>query len=105
MRLFLALSPAEISKLLPEDITIACYNSADSVTISGPPESINDFTEKLQSKGIFARGVNSSGYAFHSKYIAQAGTTFQKNLENVSRGIIVINQDKNLKDDGPFFQS
>lgn len=70
---------------MPVDITIACYNSVDSVTVSGPPKSIASFVEKLQSDGIFAKEVNSSGYAFHSQYIASAGPTFRKNLEKVMR--------------------
>lgn len=78
------LSYHDISSRLPADVTIACHNSVDNVTISGPPESINNFTKQLQSEGIFAREVNSSGFAFHSQYIADAGPIFKTQLEKVT---------------------
>lgn len=54
----------------PSDIFPACHNAKDSVTISGPVDSIKKFVEKLKSEEIFAKEVKSSGQAFHSKYIA-----------------------------------
>lgn len=77
------LPAAEVSSLLPSDIKIACYNSVDSVTISGTSSAVDRLVEQLQSDGIFAKRVNSSGYAFHSNYVAEAGPTFEKNLERV----------------------
>lgn len=77
------LSANEVSKRLPTDITIACHNSSDSITISGPPKSINNFTKILQDEGIFAREVNSSGYAFHSQYISKVGPAFKSTLEKI----------------------
>lgn len=68
----------------PDDIVAACHNSGDSVTISGPPESIAKFVKKLQDENIFAKEVKSSGFAFHSKYIADAGPKLRKHLERVS---------------------
>ena len=86
------LPATEVSGLLPADITIACHNSVESVTISGLPKSVADFVQEMQSKGIFAKEVDSSGYAFHSEYIAQAGKTFQENLSNVRfYGTCVLN--------------
>nr|WLW11093.1 fatty acid synthase 1 [Sitodiplosis mosellana] len=67
----------------PADITAACHNSNDSVTISGPPESITKFVEELTKEGTFAKAVKSSGYAFHSKYIADAGPKLRKSLERI----------------------
>ncbi|XP_055680186.1 fatty acid synthase-like [Lutzomyia longipalpis] len=77
------LSWEECLKRLPSDILPACNNSADNVTISGPTESIYKFVEILQKEGIFARAVNTSGRAFHSKYIAKAGPKLQKSLEKI----------------------
>lgn len=74
----------ETQKRAPADIVAACHNSTDSVTISGPPESINKFVQQLQSEGVFAKEVKSSGFAFHSKYIADAGPKLRKHLERVS---------------------
>ncbi|XP_065199624.1 fatty acid synthase-like isoform X2 [Planococcus citri] len=79
----IGLSYDDIRSQLPGDISVACHNSADNVTISGPLVSINSFVEKLQSQGIFARQVNSSGYAFHSQYIAEAAAIFKPQLEKI----------------------
>ncbi|XP_031628631.1 fatty acid synthase-like [Contarinia nasturtii] len=68
---------------VPVDIVAACHNSNDSVTISGPPDSIIKFVEELKKSGVFAKEVNSSGYAFHSKYIADAGPKLLKSLERI----------------------
>lgn len=93
----------------PQNISPACHNSADSVTvfishisimlcdkiviwfytiiynlqISGPPEDISKFVQTLQSKEIFAKEVKSSGVAFHSKYISDAAPMLKKSLDMV----------------------
>ncbi|XP_031618486.1 fatty acid synthase-like [Contarinia nasturtii] len=67
----------------PVNIVAACHNCNDNVTISGTQESITKFVEELKNEGVFAKAVNSSGYAFHSKYIADAGPTFRKSLEHI----------------------
>ncbi|XP_039306405.1 fatty acid synthase-like [Solenopsis invicta] len=77
------LSWEEIKKMCPPDIVPACHNAADSITISGPPESMRKFAETLKSKDIFVKMVKSSGYAFHSKYIASAGPKLRASLDNI----------------------
>ncbi|XP_059618857.1 fatty acid synthase [Phlebotomus argentipes] len=77
------LSWEECLKRLPKDIIPACHNSTDSVTISGPTESVNKFVEILNKEGVFAKAVNSSGIAFHSKYIADAGPKLKKSLDKI----------------------
>ncbi|XP_061378336.1 fatty acid synthase [Danaus plexippus] len=67
----------------PPDIVPACHNAADSVTISGPVESIKKFVATISAEGVFARKVNSSGVAFHSKYIAAAAPLLRRSLERV----------------------
>lgn len=62
----------------------ACHNSKDSVTVSGPPASISAFVKSLHAEGIFAKEVKSSGFAFHSKYIADAAPKLRSSLERVS---------------------
>jgi fatty acid synthase len=74
---------AEAQKRCPADVFPACHNAKDSVTISGPPESIQRFVEELKSEGIFAKEVKSSGQAFHSKYIAPAGNQLRNALEKL----------------------
>lgn len=59
----------EIKKRLPEGVIAACHNSADSVTISGLKDVTLKFAETLRQEGIFAKPVDSMGYAFHSPHI------------------------------------
>lgn len=63
------LSWEETQKRLPEGIVAACHNSADSVTISGPKDITLKFAETLREQGVFAKPVDSMGYAFHSSYL------------------------------------
>lgn len=73
----------EAKRRCPPEIFPACHNSEDSVTISGPPDAINKFVEQLSSENIFAKAVKSSGTAFHSKYIAEAGPKLRKALDAI----------------------
>lgn len=77
------LSWEECKRRCPPEIVPACHNSEDSVTISGPPEAINKFVAELTAENIFAKGVKSSGNAFHSKYIAEAGPKLRKALDEI----------------------
>ena len=45
----------KIKLLCPSDIDIACRNSDDSSTISGPPESVNKFITKLKVRTLFLK--------------------------------------------------
>ncbi|XP_029673475.1 fatty acid synthase-like [Formica exsecta] len=71
----------EAKKICPSDISLACHNSADLVTISGPSESVQKFVEVLKSKNIFAKTVKCSGIAFHSKYLAPAESKLRALLD------------------------
>lgn len=77
------LSWEECIEKLPKDVIAACHNSADSVTISGPSESTDRVVNELTEQGIFAKAVKSSGYAFHSKYIADAAPKLRKSLDKI----------------------
>ncbi|XP_037959865.1 fatty acid synthase [Teleopsis dalmanni] len=79
----IGLSWEEAHKRMPNDCFPVCHNSVDNCTISGPEASIDDLIAKLTADGIFARAVKSSGYAFHSKYIADAGPKLRKSLEKI----------------------
>ena len=57
---------------LPEEIDVACHNSSNSATLSGPVESIKKVVNSLKSRGIFAREVNVANIAYHSRYIKPA---------------------------------
>lgn len=77
------LSWEETKARCPPEVVAACHNSADSVTISGPCDVISKFVKSLQAEGIFAKEVASSGVAFHSRYIAEAGPKLRKSLERI----------------------
>lgn len=77
------LSWEECQARLPKDVIPACHNSVDSVTISGPTESIDKVVKELSDQGIFAKAVKSSGIAFHSKYIADAAPKLRKSLDKI----------------------
>lgn len=77
------LSWEEVKKICPPDIVPACHNAVDSVTVSGPIESILAFVEELKNKDIFVKLVNSSGFAFHSKYISLAGPKLRASLDEI----------------------
>lgn len=73
----------EIKNMLPEPIEVACHNSSDSCTISGPYEDVEQFIKELKSKNIFARVVPNSNIAYHSRYISQFGPELLKYLKHI----------------------
>lgn len=73
----------DVRKMLPNDIDIACHNSIDSTTISGPADSVRAFVQELTEKNIFAREVACSGIPLHSRYIAEMGTHLLTKLNEV----------------------
>ncbi|XP_066991506.2 fatty acid synthase [Anabrus simplex] len=73
----------EAKSRCPPEVVPACHNSKDSVTLSGPTDAIAKFVKILQAEGIFAKEVNSSGVAFHSRYIAEAAPKLRKCLDRV----------------------
>ncbi|EDW12340.1 fatty acid synthase [Drosophila mojavensis] len=77
------LSWEEIGQHLPSDCYAVCHNSEDNCTVSGPVESMDAAIQQLNAEGIFVRAVESGGYAFHSKYIADAAPMLRKNLERL----------------------
>lgn len=79
----IGLSWEDAKKMCPLDIVLACNNAPDSITISGPVKSMEAFMKELESKGIFAKKVNSSGLAFHSKYISSAGPKLRASLDKI----------------------
>ncbi|PBP25423.1 putative polyketide protein [Diplocarpon rosae] len=68
--------------LLPEtDVCIACENSPNSVTLSGPTKCIVQLQEKLSAKGVFARELKT-GRAYHSPYMAPVSNVYDEMLKN-----------------------
>ncbi|XP_038216608.1 fatty acid synthase-like [Zerene cesonia] len=73
----------QICKMCPPEIEVACHNSSESSTISGPADIMKEFVESLTAKGIFAREVPCSNIAYHSRYIADAGPSLLHYLNEV----------------------
>lgn len=63
----------KIRNIVPPSIDVACHNSIDSCTLSGPEAEIDEFVAKLVADGVFARAVPCSNIAYHSRYIAEMG--------------------------------
>ncbi|KAG7303505.1 hypothetical protein JYU34_012029 [Plutella xylostella] len=73
----------QIVDLCPPEIQVACHNSSESCTISGPSDAMRQFVAKLTAQGIFAREVPCSNIAYHSRYIQEAGPALLKYLKDV----------------------
>jgi fatty acid synthase, animal type len=75
----------KLCTMLPEGVEIACHNSADSSTISGPAAKVADFVGKLKSQNFFAKEVACSNIAYHSGYIAAMGPKLLSRLSEVMK--------------------
>ncbi|KAJ1529160.1 hypothetical protein ONE63_005968 [Megalurothrips usitatus] len=73
----------DIKDMVPEAIEVACHNSATSCTLSGPTADLDAFVAELKAKGIFARTVNVSNIAYHSRYIKPAAPRLLQLLQGV----------------------
>ncbi|KAJ0175957.1 hypothetical protein K1T71_008131 [Dendrolimus kikuchii] len=86
----------KIKKLCPPEIEIACHNSSNSSTISGPADIVSEFVGELTKQGIFVKKVHTANIAYHSKYVAEGGnisnyTIFQMGLSmNFHRTTILV---------------
>ncbi|XP_065209088.1 fatty acid synthase-like [Planococcus citri] len=69
--------------LVPAGIEIACHNSPNSCTISGPTSIMGPFIEQLTEKKIFVRKVNTANIAYHSQCIAPLGPKFVSHLRKI----------------------
>ncbi|KAF7494247.1 Fatty acid synthase [Sarcoptes scabiei] len=66
-------------------ISIACLNSIESVTVSGPKEEMEKFLQTIQKNepDLFVRPVNSSNIAFHCSMIDDFRSPLIESLQNV----------------------
>ncbi|KAG5683715.1 hypothetical protein PVAND_012980 [Polypedilum vanderplanki] len=71
---------SELEKITPKEIDIACQNSKELTTISGPKNIVADFVDYLKSQHCFAREVACVGVPFHSRYIKEVGIKFRDEL-------------------------
>ncbi|KAJ2940724.1 hypothetical protein O0L34_g14835 [Tuta absoluta] len=69
--------------LCPPSIDIACHNSSEVCTISGPSDDMKTFVADLTAKGIFAKEVPCGNIPYHSRYIQDAGPPHLKELKKI----------------------
>ncbi|KAL3877602.1 hypothetical protein ACJMK2_035297 [Sinanodonta woodiana] len=79
------LSWKEAMETCPPDIVPACHNAENTVTISGPANSMASFVKELKDRQIFTREVLSAGVAFHSPHMQQVAPELKKALAKVIR--------------------
>ncbi|CAH2007391.1 unnamed protein product [Acanthoscelides obtectus] len=97
----------QIKDKLPPTVEVACHNSGDSCTLSGPKEDLEKFVAQLTGQGIFARLVNVAGIAYHSQYIRPAAPlllqylkeVLPKPIERSSKWISTSNREENWNTD------
>ena len=63
---------------------IACYNSADGLTLAGPVPEIDKFRVNLQENSVFFREVDTDGIAYHSPLLSP----YSSYLANQISGVI-----------------
>ena len=80
----------EAHRRCSEGIVPACHNSLDSVTVSGPAESVTTFVAELQNEGVFAKAVHSVGIAFHSPCISTYASALKQRLQQVSFPVLLL---------------
>lgn len=73
----------QMKEVCPPTIEVACHNGPDSCTLSGPKEDMEKYVKELQDKNIFARLVNVSNIAYHSRYIKPAAPLLLESLKRV----------------------
>lgn len=61
-------------------LTVACYNSPESLTISGDSSEVQDLKIRLDSQGIFARVLHTDGNAYHSTHMKAIGKSYEEGL-------------------------
>ncbi|BES92903.1 polyketide synthase [Nesidiocoris tenuis] len=72
-----------MKKCIPESIEVACHNSKDSCTLSGPVEDMKKYIEEVKAKGMFAKLVNVANIAYHSRYIKPAAPALLQYLKEI----------------------
>ena len=63
-----------------KDAIVACFNSPESVTMSGKSADILALKETLDESGIFNRIVATGGQAYHSHYMQTSGYKYEQEI-------------------------
>ncbi|RYP13625.1 hypothetical protein DL767_010635 [Monosporascus sp. MG133] len=65
---------------LDTEVEIACFNSPESVTLSGSSRGIDQLMIAVQKQGKFARKLRTGGCAYHSFMMREGGALYEKLL-------------------------
>ena len=63
-----------------EYVRIACMNSPSNVTISGDSDAVHALVKNLETRGVFARVLNTGGKAYHSHHMIALGPQLEELL-------------------------
>ncbi|KAG9239274.1 hypothetical protein BJ875DRAFT_525239 [Amylocarpus encephaloides] len=66
-----------------KSLTIACYNSPESLTISGDPDDVESLKKILDSQSVFARVLQTDGNAYHSQHMKHLGKQYEGELDSL----------------------
>lgn len=70
---------------LPDNVQVACHNSFDNTTISGPAEDVEEYIKILRRQNIIVRIVNSNNVAYHSRQVEPLAPYVLENIRKVSK--------------------
>ncbi|TGJ82413.1 hypothetical protein E0Z10_g6352 [Xylaria hypoxylon] len=85
--LAVGLGPEDAAPYLQDGIRIACYNSPQSVTLSGNEDAAANVKERLEADGVFVRALKTSGRAYHSHHMKDVGAIYE---ECANRGFAFV---------------
>ncbi|KAI1120248.1 hypothetical protein F5Y10DRAFT_283450 [Nemania abortiva] len=85
--LAVGLGPEEAAPYLEDGIRIACYNSPQSVTLSGDEDAAARVKAKLEADQVFVRALKTSGRAYHSHHMKDVGAIYE---ERANRGFAFL---------------
>ncbi|KAH3958559.1 hypothetical protein HBH98_077040 [Parastagonospora nodorum] len=93
------LGAAEVEPYLEPGVQIACYNSPQSVTLSGDDEPAARISAKLHRDKVFVRALRTNGRAYHSHHMAAVGDEYMHSMI-AAMGSYAATKDNRLNDFG-----
>ena len=74
-----------VEPYLEPGVRIACYNSPESVTLSGDEEAASKVKAKLEADKLFVRALKTSGRAYHSHHMQEVGEGYMTKTQKAVR--------------------
>ncbi len=69
-----------MAKGLQSRVSVACVNSPNSVTLSGPPEAMNEVLAEVKTRNVYVKELQTGGLAYHSHMMKEIGHQYQELL-------------------------